>query len=385
MVNGQTKLWGAAEGLPEGLGKRVLRFQNTAQYEHCNRTIPVRGGQTYLYTAWVRNEDMDCGSNMTQHLADGKEVRLYDTQVMRCGKTNPFWQVFTCRKEMPAGTQTVAFTPVAIGAGWATYDNIRVTLFEGTDYAAEAHRAKSPPRIDGNLDDWVKRCSVPLIGRNQLRLTPRGAGFQPASTQTGPTSQTSQTRPTPATPDYTWTPANLSAIAYLMWDDANLYVAVYAQDDVHHAAGSGSSVGEAMVEGDSLILAFDPTKRGGGSESKSFAYYLSSAVPGGGSGKHTLFRPKEHSGGRPSGHLFRDSSIYDLAVVAGNGVCVYELRIPVAELGVPAALGTKLGLSLQLNDNDGAGRTAQMNWGGGLHPSWFPAEFGVVTLVESDP
>jgi len=96
-VNGTTRKWASSEGLGDGLGKHVFRFENSPDWEHCNRTIPLRGGQTYLYTAWVRNENMDAGSNMTQRLADGKEIRLYDTQVMRCGGNNPYWQVYSRR------------------------------------------------------------------------------------------------------------------------------------------------------------------------------------------------------------------------------------------------------------------------------------------------
>ncbi|MBM4082670.1 MAG: hypothetical protein FJ278_23390, partial [Planctomycetes bacterium] len=295
--------------------------------------------------------------NMTLTMSDGREVRLYDSQVFRCGDTNAHWQVFTCRKELPVGTERVSFTPVAKGSGWALYDNIRVTLFEGSDYAAEAHRAKSAPKIDGNLDDWPNppQADIPLIGKNQITSKAEG---------------------------YAWTPDNLSAVGYLAWDDRNLYVAFQVRDDVHHATGTGQADGAAFLEGDSLVLGIDPTKRAPDAASKAFAYYLSAAVPGGGSGMHTLLRPKEHSGGRTTGHLFRDSSIYDMAVAVGKGVCVYELRIPLTELGVPGALGTKLGLSIQLNDNDGKGRVAQMNWGGGLHPNWFPGNFGVVTFVE---
>ena len=354
-VNGKTKKWASSEGLGDGLGKYVLKFENPPGWEHCGRNIPLRGGQTYLYTAWVRNKDMGCGSNMTQVMADGRQIRLYDVQVFSCGSSNPHWQMFTCRKEMPAETKTVSFTPVAKGKGYALYDNLRVTLFEGSDYAAEAHRAKAAPKIDGSLDEWVTDCPIPLIGRNQV------------------TSQA---------PGYTWRPDNLSAIGYLMWDDANLYAAIRVRDNAHHATGSGKQVGEEFTAGDCLILGIDPTKRGPGADSKAFAYYLSSSVPGGGSGKHTLFRPKAHSGGRPSGHLFRDSSIYNMAVAQGDGVCVYELRIPLTELGLSGGLGTKLGFSVQLNDNDGKGRVGQMNWGGGLHPNWFPRNFGIVTFVE---
>jgi hypothetical protein len=354
-VNGKTKMWASAEGLGDGLGKHVLKFENSPDWEHCSRTIPLRGGQTYLYTAWVRNKNMDCGSNMTQHLTDGRQIRFYDVQIFSCGVDNPHWQVFTCRKEMPPGTKEVSFTPVVKGGGFALWDNIRVTIFEGTDYAAEAHRIKAPPKIDGSLDEWVKKCPIPLIGRNQI--TDKAAG-------------------------YAWTPENLSAIGHLMWDDTNLYLAFKVRDNVHHATGSGTMVGQQFIEGDSLILGVDPTHRVPSARSRSFAYYLSSAVPGGGSGAYTLFRPSKYSGGRQAGHLFKDSSIYNMAVTRDKGVCTYELRIPLTEIGAQGSLGTKIGFSIQLNDNDSTGRVAQINWGGGLFPKWLPARFGVVTLVE---
>ena len=129
--------WSSAEGLDDGLGKYVLKFEGSDNWQYSSQTVPLRGGQTYLYTAWVRNRDMGCGSNMTQHLRGGREIRLYDTQVFRCGDNNPHWQLFTCRKEMPADMDSASFTPVAHGAGWAMYDNLRVTLFEGSDYVAE--------------------------------------------------------------------------------------------------------------------------------------------------------------------------------------------------------------------------------------------------------
>ncbi len=52
------------------------------------------------------------------------------------------------------------------------------------------------------------------------------------------------------------------------------------------------------------------------------------------------------------------------------------------EPALSGVLGSKLGFSIQLNDNDGKGRVAQMNWGGGLFPNWFPRNFGVVTFVQ---
>jgi hypothetical protein len=341
-----------AEGLGLGLGERVLRFEDATAWQHYGQQLALRGGATYLYTAWIWNQGMQGGSNISQTMQDGSSRDLYNMQVINMGDSTPHWQVFTCRYQAPDDLAAASFTPCANGPGAAMYDNVRVTLFEGTDFAAEAYRVADPPTIDGDLDDWAKRCPIPLIGTNQLRAVD---------------------------PNYQWTPANLNGVAHLAWDKENLYIAVEALDDVHAEAGDG----ETVIEGDSLILALDPSNRDPDAARGAVAYYVSSAKPGIGSGVHTLFRPAAYAGGRPPGHLARDSSIYDLAVHPGDGACTYELRIPWAELpGVTPEFGAKLGLALQLNDNDGPGLAAQVTWGGGLLPAWSPGAFGVLTLVE---
>ena len=65
-----------------------------------------------------------------------------------------------------------------------------------------------------------------------------------------------------------------------------------------------------------------------------------------------------------------------------EGGCVYELRIPWTEVSAASGLGAKIGLSIQLNDNDGASRGAANELGRGLAPTWAPRDFGIVTLVE---
>ncbi|HEV3418422.1 MAG TPA: sugar-binding protein, partial [Pirellulales bacterium] len=341
----------SSEGLGLGLGKRVLRFPSSEQWANFGQPVELRGGTTYLYTAWIWNRGKEGGSNIMQTMKDGTSRPLYDNQVINIGNTTTAWQVFTCRYQAPKDLATAAFVPVARGPGNALYDNLRVTVFEGTDFAAEAIKVRQPPTIDGSLDEWDGKSAIPLLGRNQLRTLDK---------------------------NYNWTPQNLSGVAYLRWDAKNLYVAIDVLDDIHYPAGDGDSV----VDGDSVIVAFDPTNRSPDAASKSFAYYISSQKPAGGSGRHTLWRPSVHSGGRPSGHLARDSSVYELIVKPGLGRCVYEMRIPWSELGISPAFGEKFGFSVQLNDNDGQGPAAQMNWGGGISPTWHPASFGIVTLVE---
>ena len=352
-MDGQTKMWAGTEELGDGLGARCLRFANTGdQWGWCGRTIDLRGGQTYLYTAWVWNKDMHAGSNITQYMADGSEQTLYDNQVFTCGSDSSYWQMHAARVKTPEGMERAGFTPVVNGKGWALFDNLRVTFFEGTDFAAECYRTGAPPTIDGKLDDWITKCPVPLIGKNQLTVKNEA---------------------------YAWTPENLSAIGYLMWDETSLYVALRVRDDTHHATATA----EDTASGDSAILAFDPSNRGPQAMGKAFSYYLSSARPGGGSGAHTIFRPQERSAGLSSGQLFRDSSVYEMAIAAGDGRTVYELRIPWGELGgTRPSLGGKVAFSIQVNDSDGEGTVAHLNWGEGISPAWRPQGFGVVTFVE---
>jgi hypothetical protein len=341
----------SSEGLGLGLGKHVLKFPASEEWAHFGQPVELPGGATYLYTAWIWNRGKEGGSNIMQTMKDGSSRPLYDNQVINIGNRTAGWQVFTCRYRAPKDLATAAFVPAFRGSGDALFDNLRVTVFEGSDFAAEAIKVRQPPTIDGNLDDWDGKCAIPLLGRNQLRTLDK---------------------------DYVWTPQNLSGVAYLRWDAKNLYVAIDVLDDIHHPAGEGDSV----VDGDSVIMAFDPTNRSPEAASKSFAYYVSSQKPAGGSGRHTLWRPSLHSGGRPSGQLARDSSRYELIVKPERGRCVYEMRIPWSELEISPVVGAKFGFSAQLNDNDGPGPAAQMNWGGGISPNWRPASFGIITLVE---
>jgi hypothetical protein len=341
----------SSEGLGPGLGKHVLRFSGASSWANYGQSVALRGGTTYLYTAWIWNQGMEGGSNIDQTMTDGSTRSLYNMDVINIGNSTPSWQVFTCRYQAPENLATAGFVAVARGGGAALYDNMRVTTFEGTDFAAEAVKVRRPPAIDGKLDDSDGACPIPLIGRNQLHALVK---------------------------DYQWTPKNLSGAAYLRWDERNLYVTVDVRDDVHFAAGDGDTV----IDGDSLILAFDPARGSPDAAGRSCAYYVSSQKPAGGSGRHTLWRPAQHSAGRPAGHLARDSSLYEIAVKPEGGRCVYELRIPWSELGFSPAFGAKFGFSIQLNDNDGHGPAARMNWGGGISPAWHPASFGVVTLVE---
>jgi hypothetical protein len=339
-----------AADLGLGLGKNVFKFNKCENWSHVGQDIKIPGGHAYLYTAWVWNQGIGGGSNLNQTMKDGTKKSIYNNGVINIGQSTEYWKMFMCRYKAPANLAKAAFTPVAKGSGFAYYDNLRVTVFEGTDYAAEAYRTDKAPKIDGKLDDWIRACPLPFIGANQLTKVKDGVKFDPR---------------------------DLNAVGYLMWDSANLYLAMEVLDDTHKAFGEGKEV----INADSLIMAFDPTNRSIEAKNKAFMYYVSSANPGAG-GTATLYRPKEYSAGLRSGQLARDSSIYELAVKADGGKTYYEIRMPFTELGLTPIFGGKIAMTLQLNDNDGTGLESFMIWGGGLKPVWLPENFGVITFVE---
>ncbi|MFH1496238.1 MAG: sugar-binding protein, partial [Verrucomicrobiota bacterium] len=255
---------------------------------------------------------------------------------------------------IPANTATITLTPVATGAGHAAFDNVRLTYYDGTHYATEARRRTTPVQVDGHLDDWSLDRPVPLLADNQLAV------HDPAA--------------------YAWTPANLSGAAWFTWDDDGLYLAARVRDDLHRPLGADA----LLDQGDSLILAIHPENRAPGADARAFAYVVSAAPPLVGGGSHTLYRPIGYAGGNSSGHLARDSSVYNLAVRRADGFTTYELFMPWDELGGRFGAGDKLGLSLTLHDNDGGdARAASMSWGEGNLPGWDPTRFGVLTLIDS--
>lgn len=346
---------GAAEIVPApggpGVGQRSMKFSGTG-WSQAIQTLKAPPGQDLLYSAWIWSQGMkQAGSNVSLKTADGKSKTLNIPAIFDAGPQTPFWKLVSKRITAPADLMEATFIPLASGPNFALYDNLRVTLYEGTNFAAEAHKLTQALTIDGDLGDWNKACPIPLLGDNQLSKHD---------------------------PSYPWTPENLSAAAYLSWDDKALYVAAEVQDDVLAAPATG----EDTFKSDGLTLAIHPANRSPGTEGKAFEYFISPASPGGGSGRNTLYRPASKSGGLASGQLAKDSSNYELAIIRKGNFTFYEGRIPWIELGgIQAAPGSKFGLSLELNDNDGNGRAATMGWGEGLTPNWNPGGFGVGTLV----
>lgn len=330
----------------------ALSLDHSDGYVQCLQKVPNPApGRELLYSAWVRTENMYAGSNVSLFRADGGHKDLYIPQVFCAPKDSAgSWQYMVKVLATKPDETAAQFQPVAKGKdGTALYDHVRVTVRDGSDWAAEAYRTAAPKTVDGDLSDWDFAEPLPLLCGNQI------------SSEGG----------------YAWTPENLSGIAQLAWDEDSLYLAVRVRDDVHAAR-----TGERTLEGDALQIGLHPANRIPGTEARAVEWHVSAASPGSGSGKHTVYRPAAHAAGLASGQLAKDSSTYEIAVKrAGKDTC-YELRIPWTEAGgVRPQPGVRLGLSLRLVDSDGGAARGAAAWGRGLAPSWSPAAFGSLVLL----
>jgi hypothetical protein len=335
-----------------GLGDWMIRMQRPKDYMNVYQEISPTPGESYLYSAWILSHGMEnAGSNLTLSFKNRPEERLFTPKVFDVGGNTPSWRLVSMRIDTPDDLTSISLTPIAKGDGYALFDNVRLSIYQGTNFAAEAHKVDKPPVLNGSLDGWNKECPIPLLSDNQLTV------FDPT---------------------YVWKPEKLSGVAYLEWDNDALYFAADVIDDQNDAPFTD----DRTPESDSIVLAIDPSNRTKGRENEAYEYYLSAASPGGGSGKFTLYRPATHAGGLPAGQLARDSSVYDMLVKRDGNHTIYQARLPWSQLGaISPVAGTQFSLSLQLNDNNGHGRAACMTWGDGIQPAWDPAHFGVTTLV----
>ncbi|MBO7298505.1 MAG: hypothetical protein J6V41_01690 [Kiritimatiellae bacterium] len=337
----------------------ALKMEDTPNgYKHTSQHITLPSTPaTYLYTAWVKTKDMSAGSNVNAYKPGGNPKagqRYIMLHIWTADTNTKGWSFLTQRVDIQPGNAGADFTPVCKGAGSVLYDNVRVTLFDGTDFVAEAfYEEKSNKKIDGDISDWnIDACPIPLLSASQLSSTPANAM-------------------------QSWKPEDLQGEAFFSWDNQALYFAALVQDDKHHAIR-----GKDAIKADSIQLAINPAGRDSTDAEYAMEWYISSAAPGTGSGKHTLYRPAEHSAGKKAEQLAQDSSAYSIAIKTVGDITVYEVRIPWSELGTKPELGLQMGLSLKLNDSDGDGSITSMSWGNGINPVWSPASFGSLTLCK---
>ncbi|MFA5206141.1 MAG: hypothetical protein WC708_17225 [Lentisphaeria bacterium] len=62
--------------------------------------------------------------------------------------------------------------------------------------------------------------------------------------------------------------------------------------------------------------------------------------------------------------------------------CLYTITVKASEVGLKLAAGNRLGFSLLINNNDGAGRVGWLEWGGGIGASKNPPDYRELVLGE---
>ncbi len=150
---------------------------------------------------------------------------------------SPDWQLMSCIFRAPANLVSASFCPVANGKGTTQFDNVSLTAYEGTAFAAEAVKVGTPPVIDGDLSDWGPACPIPLLGPGQTTVHD---------------------------PSWTWSADNLRGVVRLAWDEKNLYLAAWVTDDVLSAPFTG----DQTPDSDSLVLALHPGNRAAGEDAQ---------------------------------------------------------------------------------------------------------------------
>ena len=335
---------------PDGSGKAMmLKGTGRGKYKSTWQSIEIPvPGQSYLYTCWMWGDGQGGGSNIGESFSDGtKSKTYYMPAVFSMGaKGNSGWRLMVKRFDSSANTKGIALTPVAEGTGSTYYDNISLSLYKGTDFAAFAGRKGGAGRPS----------KIPLCCDNQMQ--PTGG--------------------------YSWSPKNLSGVAELEWDEGGLTLRCSVTDDTSAPKAipaSGGQTGEEALKGDMLAIAvFPKIGADGRPEPDQMRWYLSLANPGGGSGTTTLFRPAKYSMGLKSGQLAKDSSVYQVNFRRDGGKTVYDLKIPWSEIpGFSPAKGASFGCSMVLVDSDGGAGIGRMIWGADLGDT--PSGCGMVTLL----
>lgn len=183
--------------------------------------------------------------------------------------------------------------------------------------AVEARQMAAAAVIDGNLDEWA---NMPAFASSYLVFnTPEWDGSD-----------------------------DVQATWRLGWDNNNLLIAVEVEDDVHVQTQSGNQI----FKGDSVSLQIDSNLEGDFGPGLSSDDYQINLSPG------------DFVGITPSAFRFQggvDAPGHGITLAAqqtGEGYRL-EAAIPWQDIGLAPAAGMKIGLALNVNDNDTPGTAVQ--------------------------
>ncbi|MBI4530725.1 MAG: hypothetical protein HY709_04315, partial [Candidatus Latescibacteria bacterium] len=172
-------------------------------------------------------------------------------------------------------------------------------------------------------------------------------------------------------------PESVSAMAYLMWDRSNLYVACDVRDDAVYSPSP-----ECVWEGDCLELAFDPLHDGKGWGFDEDDSHVGIALLE----KGPIVCCADAPLGKPSWAV-RDDIEAAVVKKVGESGYIYEVRFPWEALGVGGPrMGKEWGFMLSVVDNDGKkGQAGGLRWSRGLQIPREVSAFGHLVFAGAAP
>lgn len=210
--------------------------------------------------------------------------------------------------------------------------------------------------IDGGLSDWPK--AVPLYLNDPRQVSGTGMGV--------------------------WRgPKDLSAQAYLAWDDGNIYIALQIRDDWHRMLRKNTGLRQEVPPVDNVLLTFDPKRNtlGLGDD------------PGRLEDRSIWLADAEELAGRilvwdrlRGNKKLSEEGKYAVARNQKAGLTVIEARIPFAlilPIGSEAEDGSCIDLQVEINDYDEATDPmpqTRVGWNFGMGPRIEPGAFGTIML-----
>lgn len=235
----------------------------------------------------------------------------------------------------------------------------------------------TPWFITGKLDG-TKLTSIEKRPRRMEKpagaaITPFVALATPAARNSDPFAQTDKTwgrleAPSDRPLVSSGKAGDFEARASMSWDWRNLYILVEVTDDIH----AQNETDNQLWKGDSLQIALQSLPNGGEFRPAGFTLFNI----GTGTAGPRVYRERGQS---PAPVGLTDA--VSAKIERQGGKTIYKISIPHAETGASGiSAGSAIGLSLAVNDNDGADRKNWIQWGGGITTQTGPADFGLVIL-----
>lgn len=202
------------------------------------------------------------------------------------------------------------------------------------------------PKIDGDLSDWAASGAMAL----PISLVQKHMDNLPFWTNA----------------------ADLSAVAYLGWNDEGFYFAAEVQDNVQRQLQTEVNIWQGDCIQFSIDAAFNRSSRYDGDD---YEYGLALTPAG----------PQVQRWAAATGHSTGLVANAKVAVVRDEAAKVtrYEVALPASEVA-PAVLagGTSVGFSWMINEDDGEGRAGWAEWTGGIGASKNPSLYGQLVFLE---